>query len=126
MEYLFSISYTNLTAMLLKTAILGVILVILWYVFFLLLSKIAYRKRRHHKDHLLELTKLWSLFLVMLVVGAYFITLIKKTGFSSIDWSKKETWLGFLPLLTLYILIIIVFLLLDYRYRNKILSTKII
>jgi magnesium-transporting ATPase (P-type) len=126
MDYFFSITYTNLTAMLLKTAILGMILVTLWYIFFLLLSKMAYRKRRHHKDHLLELSKLWSLSLVMLVVGAYFIILIKKTGFSSIDWSKKETWLGVLPLLALYLLIIIVFLLLHYRYRNKILSTKII
>lgn len=122
----FSLDYNGFTSLIIRCCLFLAAGAVTWYLLFLLLSRILYRKAGHHKDHLLQLTGFWSLVLLMICTCIYFFILIRRNGFSSIAWTRITTLLGLLPMLLLYLTTIAVFALNYFSYRKKIVSNKII
>jgi|GEM_PF-5894305 len=126
MDTLFNLDYNGLIPLLIRCAAFLIAGLILGYGCFFLATKLLFRKRKHHKDNALMLSRFWAFVLLMGLLGLYFYLLIQRVGFANIEWLKLGTILALLPFLLLYLLIIGVFLFGYYNYRKKLKDTKII
>jgi hypothetical protein len=127
MDTIFNIQYNGPVQLLISCGIFLAAGCLLWYLFMLLFSKLLYRKGRPlHKDHKLRLTGLWATTALILLLCVYFFWLIKRTGFDNINWAKAATYLGLLPLLLLYLLVMGFFALRYTQYKKQLPFTKTI
>ncbi|MGB8193117.1 MAG: hypothetical protein WCF67_14410 [Chitinophagaceae bacterium] len=126
METIFNMEYNGVMPLMMRCIFFAGAGILLWYIFFFLFSRVLYSKTKHHKDNTLYLCALWSFTCVMLCVSIFFYILIKRTGFSSINWTGSETILGLLPVLFAYLLTMAIFIIIYNLYRKKLKSTKII
>ena len=126
MDTIFNLDYTGFVPLLLRCAAFIAAGLLLGYCCFFGLSKLLFRKRKQHKDNALRLSRFWAFAMLMGLLALYVYLLIKHVGFGNIAWTKWATFLGLLPFLLLYLLVIGVFLIDYYNYRKKLKDTKII
>ena len=91
---LFSLDYQGVAFETIRIIVFIVLSVIITYLFFLVLSKILFKKKLH-SDFRLPMTLLWSLIGYLIIFSTYLGFLINHIGFDNIPWGDYKFYLGF-------------------------------
>lgn len=110
-DLLINIHYNNLNDTLLKLLLVLFISGIIIFLIFFILTKIALRKSKMRRELILRMTFLWALLIYLLLFNIYFFVIFYLSGISEFNFYSINFYLGLLPQLLVYILIIILFLL---------------
>ena len=117
---LIDLQFENATQVLLKFLIFSGCCLLLWYLLFLILSKVTYLKSTIKRDITVLYTMLWSLVGVIFVFNVLFFILIRHAGIENLNWHLFMTYLGLMHLILLYLLLGGSFYLIVFTFRKKI------
>ena len=89
-DFIFNPQFTAINQLLLHIILLLALSALIFYLIFLVLTKLLYRKTSLSRDNSLGLTLLWTFFALMIVFNLYFFLLVKLYEIlsSKLNWQK--------------------------------------
>jgi Na+-driven multidrug efflux pump len=114
------IEFENATQAVLKSLLFTGAFILLFYLVFLVLSKVIYRKSNIIKDLSLILTIMWSLVILLVFFNILFFFIIRYNGLDNFEWNTWTTYLGLIHLIILFVILGVSFYSLHYWFNKKI------
>lgn len=105
----FNSGYSNFEQTLLSLfAFIALSGIILYFTYFVL-SKFLFRKSKQRKEISLRLTFLWALFIFFIIYNIYIFIFLYKIGVDNFDFDSGLLYLGLLPHILIFMLLIVFF-----------------
>ena len=90
----------------------------IFYGIYLLLSKLLYKKSKQRNEISLRLSFLWALFVFFIFFNVYLFTYLYRVGFDNMNFSSVILYLGLLPQMFIYLVVIILFFVKSYSLKK--------
>ena len=107
----FNIEYGGLQQSFLKLGVFVLTSIFLLWVIHLTLTKLLFRKNKQRKELNLRLVFLWTIFVYFILFNVYLFILFYRTGTDTFNFASGNFYLGIMAQLTIYIVLIVFFLL---------------
>jgi len=117
---LLGIEFENSLLALWKTLFYAGVFLVLFYLVFLILSKLLYRKRQIAKDLSLIMTMKWVFVVLMVLLNLFLFFIIRINGIGNFEWTNWTSYLGVIHLIVVFLVIVISFYLTHYLLNRKI------
>lgn len=117
-----NVEHSTLTFLLVKLLFFLLVCGFFIWMIYLAITKIV-RKIKIQRDFFLKLGLLWSLPSFLVLFSIYFFLLLKFVGLHQFRWTSGSFYLGILPQLFIFILVIILFVV-NYTSYNRLLGNK--
>jgi membrane-anchored glycerophosphoryl diester phosphodiesterase (GDPDase) len=114
------VEFENSLQTLLKFLIYAGICTVLFYLIYLILSKLLYQKSSFKKDITLVMTMQWTFIVILVLFNVLIFFIFRRTGVGNIDWNNWTTLFGFLHIVLLLMLLLTFFYLTHYGFKKKI------
>lgn len=124
-EVFFNPSYVSLSHLIITIAYFMVITLGLLYVIYFCFTKFLFKKSKHRKEVLLDITFLWTLMFVLMVFNVYWFIFIYKIGISNFDFNSTYQYLALLPQIIIFLSIIIFYIIKRHSINNVINETSL-
>lgn len=122
-DFFFNISFESFEGLAFKVILFLLISVLVLFVIYFLLTKLAFRKNKQRKEVNLRLTYLWSIYVYLLAYNIYIGAFFYMNGVDEMDWTTPRFYLGLIAQITLYLALLALFLVKRYEL-NKIINSK--
>lgn len=117
-----NLEHSTLTFLLIK--LLFFILVCGFFIWLIHLSIAkSFGKAKMQRDFFLKLGLLWTLPTFLIIFSIYFFLLIRFVGLHHFRWTTGDFYLGILPQLLVFVLVIILFVV-NYTSYNRLLGNR--